>query len=455
MLFAQIKLNQIKTTELDMNRLNRTNASRCSGSQLAPLSFVPALWMVSLLAIFATSFTSPLVAQDWASFRGPQGNAVAEGANLPIEISDEKNLAWKVELPGRGPSGPIVVGDRVFVTCSGGAKDDQLYVVCFDKQSGDKIWQRRFWATGRCFCHPLSANAAPTACSDGESIFAFYSSNDLFCLDLEGNLKWCRGLAVDHPKAGHDTGMSSSPAVHGDIVVCQVENQGDSFATGINKQTGETVWEISRDKDASWASPVIFDTANGAMCLLQAGARATVIALATGEKIWEKEGRGNPIPTATVDGQRLYIPIDGLTVVKFGEEGDDFQELYTSTKLAAGSPSNIVYQGRVYTFGRGGIVTCADANSGDQVWKSRVGGQHWTTPLLANNHLYFFDQEGTVSVMKVDGDVEDDKERVVYTHSFEGEVFLGSPAVSENALFMRSDKFLYKFATDPTQGGEG
>ncbi len=406
-----------------------------------------------LAVVFFLALGLSPVAADWWSFRGINGSSVSGESGLPIEISESSNLAWKVELPGRGPSSPIVIGDRVIVTCSSGDKQDQLYIVCFRASDGSKIWQRRFWATGRCFCHPLSANAAPTPCTDGESIFAFYSSNDLFCLDLDGNLKWCRGLAVDHPKAGHDTGMSSSPMVYGDVVVCQVENQGDSFATGIDKHSGQTLWEIPRDKEASWASPLVFNTqGEKPLCLLQSAARATVVELASGRIVWEKEGRGNPIPSSALSGNRLFIPLDGLTVVEFDSESGDIQELYNSTKLAAGSQSNIVHAGRIYVFGRGGIVTCAAADSGEEIWKTRVGGQHWTTPLLAGNHLYFFTQDGTVSVMNVAGEFADDNDRVVHTADFADEVFLGSPAAAAGCLFMRSDKYLYKFTKQPVKG---
>jgi len=406
------------------------------------------LYLTSITCLTALALCqSPATGQEWWAFRGGNGSSVSGETNLPIEITDKKNLAWKVELPGRGPSSPIIIDDKVIVTCSGGAKEDQLYVVCMDASSGKKIWQRRFLATGRCFCHPLSANAAPTPCTDGQHIFAFFSSNDLLCLDLDGNLKWCRGLAVDHPKAGHDTGMSSSPAVHGDTVVCQVENQGDSFAIAIDKDTGKTKWQIPRDKDASWASPLIFSAGQRTYCLLQSAARATIVDLKTGDKVWEKEGRVNPIPSSAISGNRLFIPMDGLTVVQFDDDG--FQESFASSKLTAGSQSNIVHDGRVYTFGRGGIVTCASANSGDEIWKARVGGQHWTTPLLAQNHLYFFTQDGTATVLRVDGEFENREDRIVHTHDFEDEVFLGSPAAANGAIFMRSDKFLYKFAKDP------
>ena len=167
-----------------------------------------------------------------AAVSRPHSNSVSPDAQPPAEWSETKNVAWKVELPGRGPSSPIVVGDRVIVTCSSGVKQDRLHVLCFDAKDGKRLWERQFWATGRTLSHPASANAACTPASDGKLIFAFYSSNDLACLDLDGNLKWFRGLAYDFPHAGNDVGMSSSPLVVGDVVVAQVECQGDSFAAG-------------------------------------------------------------------------------------------------------------------------------------------------------------------------------------------------------------------------------
>ncbi len=200
---------------------------------------------------------APSRAADWPQFRGADSNSVSGDAQPPTEWSETKNVAWKVELPGRGPSSPIVIGDRVVVTASSGVKQDRLHVLCFSAADGHRVWERQFWATGRTLSHPSSANAAPTPASDGHLIFAFYSSNDLACLDLDGNLQWFRGLAYDFPHAGNDVGMSSSPVVVGDVVVAQVECQGDSFAVGIDKATGETRWRVDRPHEASWASPVV------------------------------------------------------------------------------------------------------------------------------------------------------------------------------------------------------
>jgi outer membrane protein assembly factor BamB len=386
---------------------------------------------------------------DWPAFRGSDSRSVVDDENLPVELSDSKNLAWKVELPGRGPASPIIVGDKVFVSCSGGSGEEILYVVCFDAASGKKLWQRQFRATGRCFCHPLSANAAPTPVSDGESIYAFFSSNDLVCLDMDGNLKWFRGLAVDHPKAGHDTGMSSSPVICGDLIICQVENQADSFVTAVRKSDGTTAWEIPRPRDASWSSPVVFQDGNGKpLCLLCSPDRVTVVEGLTGKTVWEKEGRGNPITSASIADGTLYLPIDGTTAVKLNDSGS-FDSLWSSSRAAPGSASTVLHDNMLYMMGRGGVVSCFRAVDGERVWQSRVGGQFWSTPLIAGSMMYLFSQEGTVSVVRLGAEGGDDADRIAHTHTFEGEVFLATPAVSNGAIFIRSDKFLYKFTRDP------
>ena len=221
-----------------------------------PVLFVAGSVCVTLLLGVWPSSGRFLQAADWLHFRGKSGSSVSDSVLPPEKWSDTENIAWKAPLPGRGPSGPIVVKGRIYLTASGGVKQDRLYVLCFDGQSGKELWRREFWATGRTHCHPTSAVAAPTPASDGERIFAFYSSNDLICLDLDGNLLWYRGLAFDYPKAGNDVGMASSPAVSGDTVVVQIENQGDSFAAGLDVATGESRWRIPRETGSNWASPV-------------------------------------------------------------------------------------------------------------------------------------------------------------------------------------------------------
>ena len=182
--------------------------------------------------ILAIASTVLFGGADWPQFRGADSSGVAADSNLPTEIGE--NIAWSAELPGRGLSGPIVVGGRVLLTASSGYQQDRLHVLCFDAKSGKKLWERQFWATGRTLCHPKMCNATPTPASDGKRVFAFYSSNDVICLDLDGNLEWMRGMTHDYPNASNSLGMASSPVVAGDTLIVPVENLSESFTAGLD-----------------------------------------------------------------------------------------------------------------------------------------------------------------------------------------------------------------------------
>ncbi len=164
----------------------------------------------TVIAVLASLSVTQSANADWPVFLGPGGNGVAIEASVPLEFApakdgaQAKNIAWRTELAGRSVSGPIVVGDKVFTTSSSGMEGRWLHVAAVDAGSGKVLWERTSKATGRPYCHPTSANAAPTPCSDGQRVFAFFSSNDLVCYDLNGNLQWYRGLAFDHPQAGND-----------------------------------------------------------------------------------------------------------------------------------------------------------------------------------------------------------------------------------------------------------
>lgn len=409
--------------------------------------------------VFIAFQASETSAQGWTNFLGPGGASVASDSVLPKVIDDETNVAWKTAIPGKGASGPIVVGDNVIVTCSSGMgdKQDEIMVVCVDKNSGKLKWEQKFWATGRCFCHPLSANAAPTPATDGKRIFAFYSSNDVACLDLEGNLLWFRGLAADRPKAGNDVGMSSSPVVVDGVCICQVENAGDSFAIGLDAETGETVWSHDRGKKAVWSSPIVIKTREGKnVVLIQSADRFDVVDPATGTVKYQKEGRVSTISTACVVDDTVYVPMDGTSTFTVASDGK-LEPKWSSGQLKAGSPSYQVNDSLIFTCNSRGILRIWDRETGEKKKEARVDGKYWATPIIADGHMYCFGEDGVFRL--VDLHLEDDaKPEVVQKHEFKsaaaegeegkGEVFLGSPAISGNEMYVRSDNFLWKFAEE-------
>ena len=392
-------------------------------------------WNRSCVLLMATTFIC-LTGFDWPQFRGPGGQSVSS-EKVPVKFTDTDSIAWKTDLPAKGASGPIVIGNRVIVTCSGGDDQEQLYCCCLDGITGKLQWTQKFWATGRTLCHPLSANAAPTPATDGKHIFAFYSSNDLACLDLEGNLIWFRGLAVDYPKAGNDVGMSASPVVKDGVVVVLVESQGASFAMGLDVNNGKTLWTNEREKIGSWTSPVITSDNAHPQVVIQSPQRMSVLDLKTGEVVNDFEGEGSSVPSPVIADNLLISPLDGMTAYRCS--GGKVEEIWSSPRIKPGSASGIVYQDKVMALHRGGVLNIFNLSDGEPAGKVRVGGSHWATPVVAGEHMYFFAQDGTAKVVELS-----DEPKVVHEHKFEDEVFLGSPAISNGALYFRSDKSIWK-----------
>jgi outer membrane protein assembly factor BamB len=335
-----------------------------------------------------------------------------------------------------------VVGNRVIVTSATGAENDRLHVLCYDVASGNKVWERQFWATGRTITHPTSGVAAPTPASDGERIFAFFSSNDLVCLDLDGNLIWLRGLGYDFPKAGNDVGMASSPAVVGEAVVVQVENQADSFAAGLNKRTGETLWKIDRPRESNWCSPLAMKSGDRELVLLQSPSKLTAHDPATGEQAWSFDQACSGIPTATSQDGILFVPAGGVTAIE-PKEGQPPEVKWTAGGVQPATACPVVHEGRLYAINRAGVLTCADTKDGTVVWRLRLEGAFWGTPILAGNRLYCVNQDGLGQVVQLQSD---GKGAEVVGKGELKEAVLTSPAAADGALYIRTDRHLWKIA---------
>lgn len=416
--------------------------STCHSTTYQPLSYLFAI--VLLLALASSGMAEE---STWPQFRGHSHSDQHpdENAKIPLAFSvdegQEKNLSWQADLPGRGPSSPIVAGGRVIVTASGGREQSELHTIAFDSGTGSKLWQRTLYATGRTLTHATSANAAPTPATDGEYIIAFYSSNDVICYDMDGNLKWYRGLGLDYPKVGNDIGMASSPLIVDSVVVVQAESQGDSFAIGLDIETGKNIWKIARKREGSWSSPAIFHDADGTkLVLLQSGDVVSAVAPATGEEKWRLETECNRIPSPLAVGNRVFVASEGLSA--FEVEGDEPDLLWQSGKLAPGSPSPVFHDGKIYVVKRNGILNCADANDGQILWKLRLGtDSQWATPVIAGNHMVCVGTNGKVAIVNIV------TEKEIASPDL-GQTITASPALADNAIYIRSDARLWKFAAE-------
>lgn len=384
-------------------------------------------------------------AEDWTQFRGPKAIGVSLTARLPEKFDGAtlQNIAWKAPIPGRSVGGAIVVGDQVITTSSDGMDQRRIRLLSYDTATGKPKWEQQLVARGRPYCHPTSANAAPTPASDGKSVFAFFSSNDIAAVDLDGNLLWYRSLASDFPKAGNDVGMSSSPVVADGVVIVQVECQGDSFAIGLNVADGTTVWKVDRPRKANWASPTLLQLPSGkSAVVLQSSEDLMAVSPGTGAAIWRMEMACSTTPSATADGGRLIVPSGGLTALDLSSSGAP-SELWKENKLNPNACSPIVSGDKIYVVSRT-VLVCGDAFTGKVLWQLRIpdAQQIWSSPVIAGNRLYLFSMEGACFVVSLDGD----QGSIVEKNQLGDEV-LGSPAISGNAMYVRGATSLWKIAT--------
>jgi outer membrane protein assembly factor BamB len=402
------------------------------------------------LSILCVAGTICLAGADWPQFRGADTSGVAPDQNLPIEVGS--SIAWSAELVGRGLSGPIVVGNRVYLTASSGFAQDRLHVLCFDASSGQQLWERQFWATGRTMCHPKMSNATPTPASDGERIFAFFSSNDLICLDLDGNLQWFRGLNHDYQNASNSLGMSSSPIVVRDTLIVQVENDSESLAFGIDVATGENRWKQERPVMVNWTSPIVLrgKTRADDLAVLQSGKGLVAVRPRTGAEVWRYDEACGTIPSTAVADGVLYAPSKGLTALQPDAAGSAPKVLWQASRLTPVTPTAIAYNAHVYSIASSGVLHCADTTDGKSLWQMRLlvqtgekpsRGMFSATPVAAGGHLYIVNEDGVLMVVKAGGE----KGEIVAHHEF-GETILGTPAIANGALYLRSDRHLWKVA---------
>jgi len=398
--------------------------------------------MKKFALIISLTLTTATLAGDWLQFRGPGGTGVTKDNALPIKLAKE-NLKWAIDLPGRGLSGAIVVGDRVFVTCSSGPRQERLHVVCLNAKDGSTRWHRQFWATGRTMCHSKTSVAGPTPCSDGEYIYANFSSNDLVCLDLDGNLQWLRGLTHDYRNVSNSLGMASSLIIVDEVLVVPVENDSESYTIGISRGSGRNLWKLDRPKAANWSSPVVLQGAYKGRDLiaLQSSKGVRAIDTRSGEMIWDFTNGASTTSSTCVHDGVLYVPSNGITALRPRSDGKTPDEVWQSGQLQPATTSPIVLGKHVFTVNRAGVLTAGNLETGKREWQLRLKGPFSSTPVAAGKYIFIFSETGLMQVV----DTTAKEGEVVGKLDLDDQI-LATPAVANGAIYARSNTKIYKVA---------
>ena len=399
--------------------------------------------LLSLLPALILGLALPVFAADWPQFRGPESTAVAPDAQIP----SEPKIDWSVSLPGRGLSSPIVVGTKLFVTCASGPEQDRLHLFCLDAANGSTIWERQLQATGRTMTQPKNCVAASTPCSDGQRIFALWSSNDLAAFDLEGNLLWLRGLTADYPNASNSLGMASSPLVVGDTVVVMIENDSESYALGIDVKTGGNLWKLDGPKAPNWTSPLPWrgDSRASTAAILQSTKGLLAVDVASGSRLWEyAEGASTMSSSVIADGV-VYAASNGVTALLPQSTDPAPKQLWRSKQINPATISPLILGDRIYSLNGAGVLSSAETKTGTIKWKLRVTGPFSGSPVAAGNRLLVVNEKGLVQVVDTtapEGAVAGKLQLPLKENS--KELVLCTPAISGNQVFVRTDSTLWR-----------
>ncbi len=414
--------------------------------------------------------------QNWPHWRGPLVNGVAPHANPPIEWSQDQNIHWKVELPGRGSATPIIWGDRIFILTAIEVGEDesdepvedpepqtaqrgpfrivqpehehQFVVLCLDRADGTLLWQHVARQAMPIAGHHGDNNyASGSPCTDGNRLYASFGSYGTYCYDLDGKLLWERDLG--DMRTRFSFGETSTPVLHDDRLIVMWDQEDQSHIFVLDAGTGETLWEAERDEPSNWSTPLVVEHDGRKQVVTNGTNRVRSYDLETGELLWECGGQTTnaiPCPVARegivycmsgLRGNAIYaIPLDSS-----GDVTDSESIVWHRDRAAPYVPSPLLYGDRIFiTAGNNAIVSCLDAATGEPlIDRQRLQNirQFYASPVGAADRVYFVGRDGTCLVMKNAPEYEE-----LATNRLD-EPIDASPALVGNQIFLRGEQHLY------------
>jgi len=385
--------------------------------------------------------------RNWPGFRG-NGDSHTDARNLPLNWSDDKNVAWDVQLPGYGQSSPVVWRDRIFLTSVQGENKEALLVFSVDLKTGRTLWKNSYEASSVMKNTDTVSKAAPTPVVDKDRVYTFFESGDLFASNHSGNLIWQRKLATEYGKFQNGHGLGSSLAMTDDALVVLIADRGPSYMLSIDKKTGRNLWKVDMPQSASWATPVVTTHQRLSQILVSSSGRVAAYDATDGRMLWQVSGlKGNTLPSPSVsDGLAVIGSSDkGSNVaIQLGGEGDvtEKQIVWRAQTATANFASPLIHQGRVYFVNKVGVAFCLDLKTGEEIWSGRIGGECWASPLAAGDRIYFFRNDGVTVVVSAKSKLEILAQNTLH----EGNRVYGVAAV-DSALLIRSGRRLTRLSS--------
>jgi outer membrane protein assembly factor BamB len=392
---------------------------------------------------------------NWPNWRGPDFNGVVrDGKGFPTKWSSTENVLWKIDLPGKGASTPIVWEDRIIVTC---AIDKSNGVLCLDR-NGKQLWHKTV-GTEKPGKHGKATGCNPSAVTDGKLLYVYFKSGDLACLDMAGKIVWQQNL---QKLFGEDTlwwDLGTSPVLTKENLVVAVMHSGPSYLAAFDKSTGKQAWKQDRNLGApseaaqSYSTPVVVNDGGKEILVVLGADHVTAHDAKSGAELWRVGGLN---PTGQQYFRSISSPVvsDGivvapyargstLTAIKLGGKGDVTKThiAWSKDKLGADVPTPAAVDGKAYLCTDRGEVVCLDIKTGKQLWSGSPEKNRQAfsaSPVVADGKIYITREDGKTFVLE-----QGNEFKVVAANELADEFVVATPVFVDGRILIRTAQHLY------------
>lgn len=420
------------------------------------------------------AFASLSIASDWPRFLGPKGAAVVENASIPTSWGQQENMAWKFAMPGPGSSSPIVMGDKVLVTCwtgYGDAQDSQdmsrleRHLLCLSLKDGSKLWQASVKTQGiedqyQGFITE-HGYATSTPVTDGESVFVFFGKSGALAFDLaDGRRLWHTPLGTG--SSGRRWGSGGSLVLYKDMVIVNATDESKALVA-LDKKTGKERWRAGGDKiELAYSTPSIIEAAGRTDLVFPIAEEVWGLNPETGKLRWYATHGlpGNVSPVVIQNGDVIYLfggyPVAGSAAVRLGGKGDvTASHIVWQSKSSSYVPTPVLHEGHLYVVNDAGFAICMEAATGKDIYRERViesgggrgrgGKPFYASPVLIGDRLYAVSRRNGTFILSAKPQFE----KIASIPPLDESQFNATPAVVGNQMILRSEKAVYCIRATP------
>jgi outer membrane protein assembly factor BamB len=394
----------------------------------------------------------------------------------PVEWNDTRNIAWRVPVPGRGYSSPVIWGGKIFLTTAvptegavaptegaaapqetrrgpgggaGAGREHKFVVLCLDRETGKVMWERvaKIATPHEGYHQRYGSFASNSPITDGKHLFAFFGSRGLYCYDLNGKLIWEKEFPPMRMRLQFGEGVA--PVLDGDSLYLKFDQEQDSYLLALDKRTGKEIWRVARDEASSWSEPFVVVHSGRKQLLVSASNKVRSYDAATGKLIWECAGLGSNVIPAPVSAGGLVYVMSGhrepnLLAIRLGGEGDITGTdaiVWTNNRGNPYTAAPVLHDNKLYLVTDNGMLSCLNARTGEAYYRQQRLPRPYNfkaSPVGANGRLYLATEDGDVVVVKMGEAYE-----VLATNTLGDQMFIATPAIAGGSLYLRSQDALY------------